>query len=401
MPNPLIENLQPASFRGIAFGVESSGMEGGRRVQVHEYPQRDKPYAEDLGRSTRRLEFDAFVVGEDYIDQADALLGALEESGSATLVHPWLGTLSVTVISYRVSFDRGLGQAKFALAFVESGELAFPSSQVSTAAASRQTASALETASVNEFASVFKTLGFINDVADQALTAYGKALRVLANPTWALSSALGFSSLPGNLSSLGALFGAPHSLGWNFAGLLDLSGKTKSGTIAKNDKTLIPAVRGLTRMASDAELAPVDIAAGIASQRQVLINQNAINASARQLLLVQAVGLASYLQCSVYDDVQAAKTELATALDAELLRVATDALYDALAAARVAMWRDLTERSRDSARLKTLTPAGVLPMLALAYDYYEDASRDIEIATRNRIRHPGFVPARGLLVVSR
>jgi prophage DNA circulation protein len=47
-----------------------------------------------------------------------------------------------------------------------------------------------------------------------------------------------------------------------------------------------------------------------------------------------------------------------------------------------------------------VTPAEPLPALVLAYDLYEDVARDGEITARNKIRHPGFVPAEKLKVLS-
>jgi prophage DNA circulation protein len=396
----LSKKLLPASFRKIPFQVESTEFETGRRVQVHEYPQRDKPYPQDMGRSTRNIEFNAFVVGADYVEQTNALLGAIEEYGAGTLIHPWFGSLKVNCLPCRVSLNKDLGLATFSLSFVEAGELKFPSSATSTAAASRKAAKKLEEKSVNRFAQVFKALKFISNVAEQALTIYGKVLAFIANPVFALSSLLGFGALPGNLLSLGALFGAPISLGWTFAGLLNLSGKAKS--LSGNDSTLAPAIRGLTRMAIDPALAqPATPIYTTATTAQININQIAILAHARQLLLVQAVGLSSYLNCSIYDDTLALKNELAAALDAEMLLATDDDLYQSLADARSAMWEDLTARSRDSARLSTITPPDVLPMLAIAYDYYEDANRDLEIIGRNKIHHPAFVPVKNLLVLSR
>ena len=69
--------------------------------------------------------------------------------------------------------------------------------------------------------------------------------------------------------------------------------------------------------------------------------------------------------------------------------------------ARAAVWRDLTTRARENARLTTLTPTEVSPALVLAYDYYEDASREADIVARNGIRHPGFVPVEPLRVITR
>jgi prophage DNA circulation protein len=438
MAEQLKDKLRPASFRKIPFMVDGTEFETGRRTQIHEYPQRDKPYAQDMGRATRHIEFDAFVIGADYVEKANMLLGALEEYGPGALIHPWFGTLKVNVLTCRVVFDRGLGHALFTLSFVESGELAFPSSAASTAALSRKAAAKLEKVSVSRFAKVFAVLGKINALAVKALTLYGKVLSFLSNPVFALASLLGFGTLPGNLVSLASLFGVPINLGWNFASLLNLSGKAKTGvltglvgvsavglavgstvvetqnlaslqsfglasgtTAAANDTLMMPIVRGITRMAVDPILAqPTTQTYTTATAAQMNANESAILANTRQLLLVQAVGLSSYLDCSIYDDIVAVKNELAAALDAEALITDDDELYQALMEARAAMCRDLTERSRNSARLNTVTPPDVLPMLVTAYDYYENAGRDAEITQRNKIKHPGFVPVAPLRVLS-
>ena len=102
--------LRPASFRGVSFQVNGTDLGAGRRVQVHEYPQRDQPWVEDLGRATREIAFDGFLIGADYVDQANQLLAALETAGAATLVHPWLGSMQVCLSApARVRFDSGLG----------------------------------------------------------------------------------------------------------------------------------------------------------------------------------------------------------------------------------------------------------------------------------------------------
>ena len=60
--------LRRASFRGVPFEVTSSNLSIGRRTQTFEYPQRDDPFTEDMGRSKRTIRITAFVVGYDYID---------------------------------------------------------------------------------------------------------------------------------------------------------------------------------------------------------------------------------------------------------------------------------------------------------------------------------------------
>lgn len=412
---PLKESLRPASFRKIPFQVESTEFETGRRTQVHEYPQRDKPYSQDMGRSARHIEFDAFVIGADYVKQANNLLGALEAGDSGTLVHPWFGTLKVNVDRCRVSFDNGLGIARFSLAFIEAGELSFPNPANSTKALSRAAAEKLESASVGWFGQVVAFTGQLKAVAgkitaiasqissiiDQGLTIYGQVLQFVSNPVFALSSLLGFGSLPGNINSLAGLFSSPVDLGWSFAGLLNVSSLAKDGTLTAADVILTNMVRGLTQMSQNTALAaPVIPSFTTATTAQALSNQFAILANTRHLLLVQAVGLSSYLSCSVYDDTVALKNELCAALEAEAAQATDDTLCFALQDARSAVWEDLTTRARDSARLTTIIPDDVMPTLVIAYDYYDDATRDQEIVTRNKISNPNFTPVLPLKVLS-
>ena len=44
-------------------------------------------------------------------------------------------------------------------------------------------------------------------------------------------------------------------------------------------------------------------------------------------------------------------------------------------------------------------PAAIVPSLALAYSIYGDIERADEIASRNRLARPGFVPARPIRVL--
>ena len=45
----------PAKFRNARFHVESAVRESGRRIVSHEFPKRDVPYAEDMGRRAARV----------------------------------------------------------------------------------------------------------------------------------------------------------------------------------------------------------------------------------------------------------------------------------------------------------------------------------------------------------
>ena len=48
--NPWRDALLPASFKNVEFHVESASEDNGRRIVVHEFPKKESPYAEDMGR---------------------------------------------------------------------------------------------------------------------------------------------------------------------------------------------------------------------------------------------------------------------------------------------------------------------------------------------------------------
>lgn len=400
----LSDNLRPASFRGVPFQVESTELAAGRRTQLHEYPQRDKPYVEDLGRAARDLNFAGFVVGDDYIDQANALLGALEEPGPGMLIHPWFGTLTVSIKdTARVSFDAALGQARFSMSFVESGELEFPSSETSTQAASRIAASDLENASVESFADRFSIKGFQDFVAAAANGNLGDMLGIVSSSE--IGKVLGYAnSLANTVSTAIELVSNPSTLGWKIMGAFGLSGLATTVAAWSN------IVRSLSRVGSSGKMdAPGVPVVYTPSRQQAYVNACAVNALGRQALIAQAVGASSLVGTTVdssakpvisYADIVAVRNELITVIDRESL-TASDQVYAALMKARAAVWNDLTTRARESARLTTLTPNEVTPALVLAYDYYEDASRDTDIVARNGIRHPGFVPVLPMKVLTR
>ena len=92
------DDLKPASFRGIPFFVASSESSAGRKVAIHEYPERNLDSVEDLGRDTRRFTLDCYVIGPEYNLQRDALIAAFETPGTGDLIHPYRGRIKVSLI---------------------------------------------------------------------------------------------------------------------------------------------------------------------------------------------------------------------------------------------------------------------------------------------------------------
>jgi prophage DNA circulation protein len=144
--NPWRDKYQQASFRGAIFHTESDGRASGRRVAVHQYPHRDTPYSEDLGRRAVQHPITGYLIGPNYIGPRDQLIDALEKEGPGELIHPLLKPMQVICTNYTVTETRERGgYCSFEMMFVEAGSDAGSAPTQSTSAAAAQSANSAST----------------------------------------------------------------------------------------------------------------------------------------------------------------------------------------------------------------------------------------------------------------
>lgn len=415
----LSEQLQPASFRGVPFEVEASGITVGRRTVVHEYPQRDRPYVEDMGRATRNITLQCFVVGSDYLEQAQALMHELEEPGPGTLIHPWLGEMEVTITSVsELQFDQGLGVASVTITATEAGDLEFPAVTADEDTEALEAADAVEKSAVDKFCEAFD-LSTINDWVDSALE--GSLLDALNFVSAGdLGKLFDYAEGVANLAdkAMALLSTDPKIFATRLAGALGLSrwattvsawrGVAKSlKNLCKHDK-----LKARTKAYAERKGEPMSDVT-----RQVMKSQAAIETLVRQLLIAQMVGVSTLVATSKdvsspdgeedtrtttrsYDEIVELRDELCQVLDDELLMEESDEMYQTLDEARTAIFDVLTHKADALQHVVIVKPDDVFPAVVLAYDYHDDADRDLEIARRNSVEHEGFCPASELRVLS-
>lgn len=415
----LSEQLQPASFRGVPFEVEASGITVGRRTVVHEYPQRDRPYIEDMGRATRNITLQCFVVGSDYLEQAQALMHELEEPGPGTLIHPWLGEMEVTITSVsELLFDQGLGVASVTITATEAGDLEFPAVTADEDTEALEAADAVEKSAVDKFCEDFD-LSTINDWIDSALE--GSLLDALNFVSAGdLGKLFDYAEGVANLAdkAMALLSTDPKIFATRLAGALGLSrwATTVSAWrgVAKSLKNLCrhDKLKARTKAYAERKGEPMSDVT-----RQVMKSQAAIETLVRQLLIAQMVGVSTLVATSKdvsspdgeedmrtttrsYDEIVELRDELCQVLDDELLMEENDEMYQVLDEARTAIFDVLTHKADALQHVVIVKPDDVFPAVVLAYDYHDDADRDLEIARRNGVEHEGFCPASELRVLS-
>lgn len=138
-------SLVPASFKGAVFKIDTGSKESGRRIVEHEFPMRDIPWGEDMGRRARRFRVTGYIIQgpnePDYQSTRDMLIASLESRGAGILIHPTLGTDLVVNDTYSVTESRTRGGiAEFEMMFHEAGQA------ISTAVTADTQSTAISTA---------------------------------------------------------------------------------------------------------------------------------------------------------------------------------------------------------------------------------------------------------------
>ncbi|WP_342992388.1 DNA circularization protein [Escherichia coli] len=457
------EKLLEASFRGVPFKVEEESAGTGRRVETHEYPNRDKPYTEDLGKVTFRPSITAYVVGDDCFDQRDRLIDALNKPGPGTLVHPTYGELKVCVDGeVRVSTSKSEGRiVRFDLKFVEAGELSYPTSGAATAQTLMSSCSALDDCISDSFsgfsidgvadfvqndvignASIM--LGYVSDAMKVVDSAVSDAARLLQGDISVLlpppSSGKNFveqvqkmwrtgKRLYGNASDLVTMIKTLSgvSLGSDLQprGVWKTDSKTTATATQQRNvvastlraTAISEAAYAVTRLPAPTTSAVMQNAAVGQSTTSAVMQNAAVGQSTTSAVMqnaavgqsttsAQSTGWPSVthpalnnapavkntVDLPTWEELTDIRDTLNTAIDKELSRTTSDALFLALRRVKADLNADINTRLEQSARIIQRTPDEVLPALVLAATWFDNAARDADIIRRNAITHPGFVP---------
>ncbi|MBJ6420952.1 DNA circularization protein [Enterobacter roggenkampii] len=426
------DRLQEASFRGVPFKFEGEGSAVGRRVETHEYPNRDRPYTEDLGKVTFRPNITAYVVGDNCWEQRDRLIEALNKPGPGILIHPTYGELNVCVDGeIKVSSTSGEGRmVRFDLQFVEAGELSYPTSGAATANTLVSSCSALDDCISDNFGKFGMEgmpdfvqngvvedargmLGYVSEKMALVDAGISSAARLLQGDISVLlpppSSGKGFieqlqsmwrsgNRLAGNASDL-------YTMIKNFSGISLGSDLSPRGVWKTDSKTtqnrkeqgnyVASAIR--TTAISEAVYTVTSLPASI-HQSNEQSGQSAGWPSVTHPALNNAPDETTSVDVSTWDELVDIRDTLNTAIDKEMARATDDRLFLALRRVKSDLNSDIKKRLSQTEKTVERTPPEVLPALVLAATWFDNAARESDIVRRNAVTHPGFVPVSPLRV---
>lgn len=386
------DNLRKASFRGVEFHYEDLGRDFGRRIKRHEYPGRDEPYHEDLGADTDAIRINAYVLEPDHMSKADTLRDELLKKGAGTLVHPYYGEITVVFLSANEQITtREGGMVRFNLRFERAGPNRNPSSRVDTASLVSTRATEIDTAAISNFSNSFSVdgqPGWIADAAEEDLGA------ILDTTDLTLGDAVNAAGDAADLAF------AISDIRANAATLI-----RNPATLATRLSTTVGNMSGvppMLKLASDG----FGLATVAATTPTRLLQKNNRQALVDLIGGVSLSGAMRSLPGTTFEttaDAYTARDAIAAEVDRQSL-IAPYSLARTYSAGLAAVTRHVSATAPALPRLIRTVPRMTRPSIVHAYDLYGDEVEGVitragQIARRNRLRHPGFVPAGDALEV--
>lgn len=392
-----------ASFRGVEFNITERSWSSGRRNHLHEYPDKDTPFAEDLGKKAGNYPVTAFVIGDDYQSKRDALCKACTEKGPGELIHPDYGSLTVLCDSITVrEVHSAQRMATIELIFIEAGAQAIPETSIDLSDSVLSSASDMMAAAKNDFLSGFSLsegvagltslVGNIADVANDAIDAIGSGLEYAEDMAGDLTGAM--NKLVDAATSAAELKNSAERF-LNMPSELASRIDTVFSVVASMAGTKPEAFATVRELASQSNASDNASTANEDARAEKLAMQH-IEQLTKQVVVAKEAEVITKIE---FDNAEDATTVLESFIDdvdeVELFEPVepSSELMQALRNTKEVVVEYIREIILELPRMRTIQLPEKMPSLVLAYDLYEDLSRADEIESRNKIPYPAFVPS--------
>lgn len=438
------ESLRQASFRGINFAVLSEDMTHGRRVAVHEYPYRDTAWVEDMGRAVRKITLRGFIVqdstvygGGSVITQRQNLIAACEQKDTATLIHPTLGELMVSVpengLRIGGSFSNGR-VFEFTLTCIESGLKVFAVT-TTVAAATTVGTNYLKLVSTTVLSAIATVKGELRSVTQAIKTIKStvafwenmvdSTISEVTNISSTLKSTFGNTRYGRyNQGKTGGSSGANGSTDSDDA--TDVSALVQQ-TIAQaitdrktisdcgqalNDSTtideyfqrisdVVAAILNSTGGVNERLRALETLANTLSTTYQQAAADQAVAATVNSAILVLCSGAMASVAVTANpgssDEAATLSERVSTQIDLALVSAGDrgdDDVYDALLSLRDSFLSTMATLSQGLVELIDFRTTSPIPALTLANRLYQDAGRADELIAATTVPHPAFMPTK-------
>ncbi len=382
------DKLRPASFRGVPFYIEQSQYTGGRRVSFHEFPDRNDPFPEDLGKVGRTFKVEGHILGDNYFDTKEQLIEAAEKFGPGELIHPYYGTLQVQCGAFSIDEDTKDGRiAKISFQFYEAGNDNFPKTVDDKASQLLDKSTNALAKSKENFDNKFSVAGLPGFAVATARSGVESAADFFENATKGIATeAEGIANLAFGIRNLRAevndLLQAPSKLSKrlidSFA-LLEAAIGVPKGRLA--------AFRTFSAFGrNDAALTGTT-----PTRERERDNKTAFDSLMREAALANSVNTSGEVEYESVNEATTTRNDLRDLIDEVQSETDSDDVFQAFKDLNAQLVRAVPDVDSDLPNVQDVTVHQTTNSLVMAYDLFENADTEEDIIARNKIRHPGFI----------
>jgi len=382
------DSLRPASFRGVPFFVEGSQHTTGRRVVAHEFPNRDNPYPEDLGKIGNVWKVEGHILGDDYLETKRLLKEAVEKFGAGELVHPFYGTLFVQCGA--VSFDESTlegGFARISFQFYEGGDNRYPRAtdeKLVTLANKSADAISKSKSAFDSVYSIAKAPAFVVDSARSGVNAvadlYTESTKgAVAVAEGAADLAYGVRNLKAEVNDL---LQEPEKLSQR---LIDSFGLLENALALPDGK-----LKAYSKFFVYGRNAPAILGNTFNRQRE-RNNKDALDKFVRRAAVANAVNTAPTVEFASSEDALQARNDLENEIEDILMNAEDDDVFAAFEDLKALLADLVPDQETNLPNVQSITLQDTQPSLTVVYDLFESPDSEEDLIARNSISNPAFI----------
>jgi len=382
------DNLRPASFRGISFFVDTSTITTGRRVAVHEFPDRDNPFPEDLGKVSRSFTVEAHILGDDYFEIKTSLISAFEQKGTGELVHPYFGTLKVQSGAFTVNEDSGQGRiAAVSMQFYEAGSSAFPSNiEDKKSIVEKRSASTIEAAK-NEFDSKFSIAGLPGYAVQTSRDQIASLTETFTSSTSGLvtvsesASKLAFGNR-NLIAETDTLLQSPSVLSSRIVssfGLLEDS--------IPDFKSKAKSISNFSAFGLSGEVISGDTPTRIKQKE----NQETFNNFIKQVSIAKNAEYSANTEFNSLSEANEKREEISALIEEQKELTSSDDIFQEMQALNAIIVKTIPDIDNELPNIETVVPRRTTNSLLVTYDLFENLESEQDLINRNGIKNPAFI----------
>ncbi len=402
--------LRQPSFRGIPFKLPEDDSTFGNRIQRDQFPGRAEASHKDMGQDVQAFSLNAIIIGDDFIQQADAFQRALLQSGPGTLVHPHYGEIEVVVmpgVRRNHSLER-IGQVSFSITFEKYGAPIYPTPGSDTGFTLSSASSNMLGSALKDFKSRFNISSMPDFVSQDALS---RGMSFTSDLKSFFSQAGLFNQVQGLFPEAFDIFNFGSYATSTLSGLAGLTkskpkpmiGNYTAPSIAPNDKRTM-----LNTLINAGNISLRDPDASTTANNSVRIENSKAMDNVVQASIVAAAGeVARNTPFESREEALSARNRLSGLINRLRDQSAADGWQETWLASGLllaALAKDINERVGRLPKTYKIVPSTVRTSLDLSNRLYGDDPSIIfdkadDLVKRNAIRNPGFVPVKPIEVL--